>query len=353
MKILIITASAGAGHNHAADAIAEYLKINHPETQIKKIDLTDYIGFCSRWFYFKSYNVIIKYCPWFWNFWYNLTENKITGFIFWQIGKVSEKLNSKKLFKEIDDFAPNKILCTHFTPPDIIFNFYNKKIDIATVVTDYLPCRLWACSPKQKYFVGHNDAKLKLIKNQIPEQNIIISGLPIKSIFYNLPKKEGAEQKNILIMPVPIGKINLKKLTSQLAKNFPNYKINIICGTNKNQKDELRKYFKENENIKIYGFVENQEIYINEADIIFSKAGGITITEILFLKKPLIIINPIPGQETQNTNFLLKNNFACYTKNYIQAIDIAKNIINKEINLNEMDLTKNPMEIIWEEFLIK
>lgn len=354
MKLLILTASAGMGHNRAAMAVEEYFKNKHPEVITRQYDTTKHAGFGTRWFYFKSYDEIVKYCPWFWNFWYKLTENKITGAIFDFFSSYNKKINCPKLITEINDFAPDYILCTHFTPPDLILNFTKIKIPVATIVTDYKPCRLWAFSSNQKYFVGHQDSKKDLIKNGINSEKIIVSGIPIGEKFLNftnIPKDVNGE-KNILIMPLPIGKIKIEKLVAEIIKNFPEYKINIICGKNVVQKRKLDKNFStNNQNIKIMGLINNPEFYMHSADLIISKAGGITITEVLILKKPLIIINPIPGQETENTKFLIKNNFGAEAKNCSKAIELIHALLDGKINFEKLKIEENPMEVIWKNFL--
>lgn len=351
MKLLIITASAGMGHNRAAQALEEYTKINRPDIQTKKIDLIDYLGFGSQWFYFKSYEQIIKIWPKFWYFWFWLTENKITGKIFDYLSASNKKLNLPKFSAEIKSFQPDYILCTHFTPPDLIENFSDLKIPLATVVTDYFPCRLWSLAKNQKFFVAHEFTKLQLEKYGINPKNIIISGIPIDIKFFKKSKEAKIEtKKNILIMPVPKGEINLEKLIKTL-NNFPNYKINIICGKNKTQKNNLEKKFINKTNITILGLINNPEDFLNAADIVISKAGGITISEILICKKPLIVVNPIPGQETKNAKFLADNNLAIWAHDYSQITQIIKDIDLKNLELKTLDFVKNPAQIILENFL--
>lgn len=352
MNLLIITASAGMGHNRAADAIEEYTRLNRPEITIKKIDLVNYLGPFSKWFYFQSYEQIIKIWPKFWYFWFWLTENKITNIFFILFCAYNKKFNTNKLANEMKNFKPDQILCTHFAPPYLIQNFLNQT-PIATVVTDYYPCRLWAMYKNQKYFVAHEYTKKQLEKYGILPKNIIISGIPVGINFIKktLETKVENAEKNILIMPAPKGQIKLKNLINELVQNFPDFKITIICGKNKNQKSKLEKIYTDKNKIEILGLINNTEDYISKASIIISKAGGITVSEILTLQKPLVIINPIPGQETKNTKFLLENNLAAQAHTTFEAVQIIKKINSEDLKLKTPDFIKNPTQIILDNFL--
>lgn len=58
------------------------------------------------------------------------------------------------------------------------------------------------------------------------------------------------------------------------------------------------------------GFVENMEEWMSVADLIVTKPGGLTTSEAMALGRPLFIVNPIPGQEVANSDFLLERGAA-------------------------------------------
>ena len=60
----------------------------------------------------------------------------------------------------------------------------------------------------------------------------------------------------------------------------------------------------------ILGFVPNMHEPMAVADLIITKPGGLTTSEALALGKPLFILNPIPGQEAANRDFLLQHGAA-------------------------------------------
>ncbi|MFR4978115.1 MAG: glycosyltransferase, partial [Butyricicoccus sp.] len=60
-----------------------------------------------------------------------------------------------------------------------------------------------------------------------------------------------------------------------------------------------------------YGFVNNVEEMMSAADCIITKPGGLTVSEALAKHLPMILVNPIPGHEERNVEFLMNNGMAC------------------------------------------
>ena len=138
-----------------------------------------------------------------------------------------------------------------------------------------------------------------------------------------------------------MGFVNIKEILSDLLE-IPNIKIAIICGTNKTLYTELNKL--NNENLIVYGYTNNINDLIYSSDIVLSKPGGLSSTEIATIGKPLLHIFPIPGIETYNTNFFANHNMSltCNTKD-----EIISNI-NKLLNDNTLaeEMVKNQHKYI-------
>ena len=95
---------------------------------------------------------------------------------------------------------------------------------------------------------------------------------------------------------------------------------------------------------------------MNIADIIITKPGGLTITESLVSKLPIIIINPIPGQEEENAEFLVNHGAACWIKkedNIARKLkilsrnpNIVKKMAEKSAELAKPNSTRDICEIL-------
>lgn len=349
MKILIISAKAGMGHIKTAEALEKNWALTNPEIKIKNIELTDFIDSFSKKIFFESYEIMIKKIPKLWDFFYKKTENekKLKTLNF--LTQLLKKMNSSKLKKEIDNFLPDVIVSTHFAPTDIILNQIKFKKPVFTLITDYAPHRIWINKKNSAYFVGSQYTKNLMSKYNIDKEKIIVSGIPVQPDFYkkikNLNIKNYKKQKTILLMPSQTGKIKTENLINKIL-NLKSYNLQllVICGKNKTLKEKLEKI--KSKNLKIFGLTDNIFDLMIQSDLIITKAGGITITEALTLQKPLILINPVPGQEEENVKFLEKNKYGILAKTIDETIEKIQAILNKDIQLKSWVIIKNPAQII-------
>ena len=134
---------------------------------------------------------------------------------------------------------------------------------------------------------------------------------------------------------------NINSIIDDISK-INNIKIIIVCGSNKKLYNELSKI--NNDKLIILGFVNNINDLIYSADIVMSKPGGLSSTEITSLRKPLLHIFPIPGIETYNTNFFLNHKMSLKCENKEEIITN----LNKLINDNDLqkEMIKNQEKYI-------
>lgn len=360
-KILILYTSAlGLGHKRCAEALEEVFKKDKNEVLI--IDALYYINPLFRKTLGKFYLGILKTTPYIWKGFHN------KSFLFDVIQEFKgglERLLSKKFKKLIKDFKPDRIICTQGFPCGIIaYLKRNKKINtlLYAVITDFDVHKYWIYREVDKYFVANKESKLKLIKNEISSDKIYITGIPISLKF----KKE-FDKKNILkklrLKDTPIitilgggaGLTKTKKIIKILDEVPLDFQMIIVTGKNTRNYNQIKK-IKTKKNIEPLQFIENLNDIYTISDLIIGKPGGLTSSEILSKRVPLVIINPIPGQEESNTHFLIKNKVAikinkiknlaklvyCLLKNK-QKLKELKNNTNK---LRKPDATYNIIKII-------
>ncbi|KKR34902.1 MAG: UDP-N-acetylglucosamine:LPS N-acetylglucosamine transferase [Candidatus Magasanikbacteria bacterium GW2011_GWA2_40_10] len=326
-KLLIISCSTGSGHFRAAESIRLTCQKLYPDAQVLHIDMADYLNGVSHiyvvWLYsFLSANIPIAY-----KLIYHATDNSLIIKLFRLFAPII-RMGSKKFIKRINDYRPDLIISTHFLPPLILPKKFSAPISM--VITDYHAHRVWLAPNVKTFFVATDE-----MKNDLEKLNIksVVSGIPIHPHFFkeknvNELKKELNIENDwpiILIMPIFFGSIIAKEAITTIFSY--NKKINVVAITGKNNE----KVFNDMETIKDSGqknftiikITSHIDGWMRIADIIVSKAGGLTISEVMYLQKPLIVVNPIPGQEDYNTAYLEKNNY-CLRAN--SSDDLAKKI---------------------------
>ena len=187
---------------------------------------------------------------------------------------------------------------------------------------------------KPDLLVIPRDLEDKFIKKGNSKDAINPIGIPVSSRFVNTAKdirKElnlSNDDKIILIMLGSMGFGNVLELLKQLENE--NYKIITICGTNTKLLEEIQnRNFK---NVIPFGFTKNINDFIYTADVVISKPGGLSSTEIAAIRKPLIHMFAIPGIETYNMNYFKEHNMSLCCNNYLELKDMINELLyNKEL----------------------
>lgn len=357
-KILIISLSAGAGHVRAGEALKKQAGLSFKNLEIKHIDMAEYITLPMKKTAIDTYTLMIKKMPELWGFLYQKTDQPKITKKFNSLTRKLKNVNSLKLYDEIQSYTPDSIICTHFLPAEVILNASKKhetKIPVSIVVTDYDLHGLWLVPDTSHFFVATEKIKWKMINRNIPESKITVSGIPIDPCFYeeksNTTLKNKHEipldQKTILVLSGGQGLGKTKKVVKTLFQTKKTLTIIAIAGKNKKLENSLRS-LQAPTHIKFIpiGWTNIIDEYMRIADVILTKAGGITTTECTTLNKQIIITDPIPGQEEHNTDYILENNLGVIARSeedvlwYVeqetpcgekQKIENAGNIILKEL----------------------
>ncbi|MFA4831538.1 MAG: glycosyltransferase [Patescibacteria group bacterium] len=354
-KLLIISVSAGSGHVRAAEAIEKTARLFYPKLEAKHIDLVDYTNLATRKAVFGAYAIMASQWPELYGFLYRKADTPRGKKQFAQFAKIIEKMNSEKLLLFVKKYQPDYVLCTHLISANTIVNFIEKnkiKLPIGTIITDYNTHELWISSKNQDYFVATPKIKWKLNQKGIPQENIFVSGIPVDPAFYEKKSIARLQQnynidktrKTILVLSGGHGTTKIGKIIKILFGLAEQINIIAIAGKNKKMENKLKK-LKPPSQIKFYplGWTDAIDEYMRLSDLIITKPGGITATECITLGKPIIIIDPIPGQEEHNADYILSNGMGNVARN---SADLLYYAHHPPAPKPQIDEVKNAAKII-------
>lgn len=339
MKVLLLSCSTGGGHNSCAHYIEEELKANNIECIFK--DFYDIVNINAKELSSKLY----------------LSTLGGNGEIFKSVYKLGElysktrikspvylvnKLHCNSMYNYIKENKIDLVIATHLFPAltlTAINKQDNRKVNFIAVATDYEPCPFFE-ETKPDYMVIQKGLEEKFKKKGIIPSILLPTGIPVSSRFINEAKniKKDYNIKNekvILVMLGSMGFGNIKDILDDILKE-DNIKVLVVCGSNKKLLEDLKTI--NNDKLIPLGFTNNINDLIYTSDIVLSKPGGLSSTEIASIHKPLLHIFPIPGIETYNTNFFQERNMSikCDSKEEI--------IYNLHLLLNDKDLQKKIIE---------
>lgn len=344
MKILITYAYAGVGHKKAALAIEKALA-GHSGVEVKNVDVLDYANDFFKVSYPNVYLFLINKMPTFWGVFYYLLDFRVVDFFMAPVRRCIHRLNCKKFMEFVKNENPDVVVSTHFLPSEIVSELKDKgefKGKLVTVVTDFISHSFWLAKSTD-YFIGAiQRTKKDLLRRGVSEEKIKISGIPCDPVFSIskgrdlLIKKLSIEPGffNVLIMSGGFGTGPMKEIVTEINNMEQEIKNKIqliaICGKNERLLKELNsiRHRLSGIRLKTFGYMNNVDEFMEASDIIVTKPGGLTISEALSKGLPMIIVQPILGQETRNCRILIDFGTAVKANNTKEACKYIKEFVD-------------------------
>lgn len=311
MKILITYASAGSGHFKAAQAIYNYFRKNSPGDRVKLIDVLDYAPKFFKSSYINGYALLVNYAPCLWAAGFYVTHVKALRPLIKQIHFILNRLNTLRFAGFLVKEKPEFIISTHFLPLGII-SYLKKKHKInsrlITVITDFGVHPFWLSEGADIYIVASEFSRRQLIGEGVKEARIKVSGIPIEEKFSGnfdrsalLEKFKLQDKFTVLIVTGSFGIGPIEEIADLLHNQA---QVLVVCARNRALFNRLKR--KNYPNVSVFGFVDNMEQLMAVSDIIITKPGGLTISEVLAMELVPIFIAAIPGQEATNIEILTR-----------------------------------------------
>jgi len=318
-RVLLMYISQVSGHRQGAVAIAKSLKSLDSDCEILSINGFGYTYPLMEKVINTAYMGVIKRAPKIWEYLYD--NPKVIKFS--EKWKQSiHKSSHKKLRPLIDEFKPDVVVCTQAFPCGMVADYkltHQLKFTVIGVLTDYAPHLYWLHEGVDYYVVPSQEACDRYVKESIPQDRIKVFGIPIRMKFAkatgveNIARKLGLDLEipTILIMGGGQGLGPMKEAVKSLVHLERPLQLIVICGTNVKLVNWIKKVQrKTTKKIIYYDYASNVDELMEVSSLIVSKPGGMTTSECLAKGLPMVIVDPIPGQEERNSQFLVNQGIA-------------------------------------------
>jgi processive 1,2-diacylglycerol beta-glucosyltransferase len=356
-KILFVSCAAGAGHKRAAEALCLTSRTNFPDIEARHIDIADYSNWMMKKSVFSGYHFLARYMPDLYGLLYAGTDSTAAAKFLNYFASFFQ-INTLKLNRYVQNFAPDRILCTHFLASALLKNFANE-IPLDMLVTDYELNRI-ILDPLVRNFYAPTEeiaAEIRSLGRQSFPTGIPLHPEFMKDKNPSVTIKDFAINEGwptILVMTGGNGLIDPGKIVKNIIANLTNINLVVISG-----KDNRRLYNKlnrlivpKNINYRPLVFTTRVDELIRLADIVVTKPGGLTVTECLHLKKPLLLVSPIPGQEEANIRFIEQKNYGRLLADHNDVSDIIASILNGNLKFAEPNIPSDSALQILKKFLL-
>lgn len=342
MKVVIFYAQYGGGHLSAANAIKETIEKNYPQYEIELIDCMEYLNKPINYITISLYETMAKKLPKIWGMVYKASRKGIIA----MFSNSVNRMLAGKLGKLINKIDPDLIISTHPFSTQMCGILKKKgKLDlkVSTILTDFKYHEQWLVKHEylEQFFVSNEKMAHDIITYGLQKNKVFAMGMPIsqkfleefdkKVIFKEFELKEN--MKTILFFAggkMGLARKNIFMFMEVLVKNSDNVQVVAISGKNPKIYDGFMKIAKGKENIKVLEFTNKVPELMSISDLVITKPGGITSSESLASNLPMILINPIPGQEEENAEFLEENGAAIWVKKDNEFEEVIKSTIKDE-----------------------
>ena len=351
-KILITYATYGGGHLSAAKAIKNYIDENYDDVETKLVDCMMYINKVVNGVSTRIYNKITTNTPWLWKKVYYNSKKGILS----KISNGSNKLMAKKLVRLFDDFKPDIVISTHMFSTQMIGYLKRKgKVNcaLATVLTDFAPHDQWLEEHEygNLFFVSNEGMKESIVNEFNVDSNIVhVTGIPISPKFSKGFDKEqiykdmdlNPNKKTILLFggrEFGSGRKKILEVLTSLTKHLDKYQIVAVCNRNKKTISDFHKIadgLQDSSDLKIFDYITNVPEVMSISSLVVTKSGGLTSSESLASALPVLVINPIPGQEEENAEFLVNAGVAVWLKKKDNTEDVVNKLLTSPEKLKKM-----------------
>ena len=344
MRVLIATITAGGGHLAAASALDEAWKSSRLGDTVERVDFLKFFSPVHKKIHLDGYVKLVERAPELWGLVFKKTDS----------AKVARRMNKLKrafpsgsrtrIVRYLKQFAPDIVLCTHYLPLETLAILKKdgarlssaaargrvvsaaaetaalRNTDapfVVSIVTDFEAHALWMDACVDLYCVAAEETKARLVARGAVAENVMVTGIPISAKFSSKPDAKTV-RKNfgwrddlpvLLVLGGGFGMGPVAEILAELDKVPQPFQTIVVCGRNEELRRKLATYDRKHPT-HVLGFSSNMHELMAVADLVITKPGGLTSSEAMALGKPLFILNPIPGQEAANSDFLLERGAA-------------------------------------------
>lgn len=317
---MILAAGVGSGHNMAASAVESSLAELEPDAEVRRLDILETTNEVFNKLYDDAYFQLVSQAPWLVGWGYDNADPPFklaASPLQWL-----EQLNTVSFVRELREYNPDVVICTHFLPARLVSLMLARKqlkATLTVVTTDYDVQGLWLTAPFHHFFVAREESRAYLITLGLPADRVTASGIPVRAGLADPVDAASVRARFGLRPGVPVVLISAGaagggytvQLVRQALRMAAPFQAVVVCGRNAELKAEIEQLVAGRErDFVVLGFTDQMADLMRVASLFVGKPGGLSSSECMAAGLPMVIVNPIPGQEVRNADYLLEEGAA-------------------------------------------
>jgi processive 1,2-diacylglycerol beta-glucosyltransferase len=310
-RVLILSAGVGSGHNSAAAAVQQACAARADIAEVQVLDVLQVSSVLYRALLGKGYFVLVEDLPWLVEWGYDISDPP-----FRRRGPIDPwtRANALPVIGAIKRFRPTAIVCTHFLPAQLLASLLLRGViaaRTAVVTTDYDFQGLWLTGAFHAIFLAREEGRVELMALGLPPDRVAATGIPIAKQLNVAPERDSNEPPMLLISAGATGGDYAVSVVRQTLHMRSSFTATVVCGRNNALRQRIEQLVAPaGDRYRVLGFTAEMPQLLRRADLFVGKPGGLSVSECMAAGLPMVLVNPIPGQEVRNGDYLMEQGAA-------------------------------------------
>jgi len=318
-RVLILSAGAGSGHNVAAGVLESHARAQPNVEAVQTFDVLELTSDLYRGLYDDAYFRLVNAVPWLVGWSYDKRDTPFrTRDPLWLLDQV----NTTEVARAIQSYQPDIVLSTHFLPARLASLLRARgqiRSSLFVITTDYDFQGLWLSTPFNGLFVARDETRAHMVEIGLPADRITVSGIPVRAIFSEPVERAAvlaryqlrSDVPTLLISAGAAGGAYAQAVVAQTLRMRNPFQAVVVCGRNQKLQEEITTLVAgQADRYRVLGYTSDMADLMRVATLFVGKPGGLSSSECMAVGLPMVLINPIPGQEVRNSDFLLEEGAA-------------------------------------------
>lgn len=338
-RVLVFSASFGGGHRSAAEALVRYYRAHYPDAvEVRVVDFFEEflpgVNVLAKFAYQQS----VQFFPALYGTFFEVSNQLPTNPVVHEL----RIMGFQRASDYIDQFRPDAVISTFPVAGGVVSDMKSERpLVAATVITDYGVHRTWLHPSTDLYFCACKEVREDLVVRGIPWDRVVVSGIPVHEKFSE-PLERGecrrqlglSDRFTVLLTSAAGLTSDLRDIAAELAAT--GVQVAAATGHNTRLKRRLETLAKKTNLVAVFGHTPNMHIMMRAADALVGKSGGLTVSEALAMGLPLIIYNPVPGQEIYNVDFLVNSGAGLLSRDEDDVVEKVRFLSTHPERLRQM-----------------
>lgn len=318
MRVLILSANTGEGHNSAARAIQRAFEAHGDRCEIANGLI--YLGRATEAVICRGHVLCYRRLPKLFGLGYQTAERIARRQDFQERLDVKARRRQRAplraLAEKLNSGEYDAVICTHVFTAQLVSRLRRAgkvRLPCFFVATDYTSSPGTNQLDVDAWLIPHAALIPEFAEYGIPEEKLIPTGIPVGERFLRRGSRAEArralglpEDKPIVVLSCgSMGGGPMGRMVLSILEKLPKGALLVaICGSNHALETALRKLL-HTQRLMVLGFVERMDEYMDAADLFLTKPGGLSVSEAAHKHVPLLLYNAVPGCESRNMDFFV------------------------------------------------